>query len=70
MGSTGGRGGGGDLMVKQGNFCHCRGNDLHECHHLALQVEEEGIKTPLTNDIDSTIGDVGLVDHHGAPRAK
>ena len=54
-------------MAKPGNFGHCRGGALHKCHHLALQVDEEGAQMPPNNDIDSTVGDVGLVERHGAP---
>ena len=62
--------GGGDLMVKLGNFCHCQGDTLCQCIHLDLQVYEESVQTPPTNDLDITIRDVGLVDRHGAPWEK
>ena len=65
MGSAGA--GGGDLMVKPGDFCHCRGGALRKCFHLALRVDEERACTPPNDDLDSTVRDVGLVERHGAP---
>ena len=66
MGSTGG----GNLMVKPGNFGHCQGDALRKFHPLDLQVDEEGVQTPPTNDIGSTVRAVGLVERHGAPKVK
>ena len=34
---------GSDLMVKPGDFGHCRGDALRKCCHLALQLDEEGV---------------------------
>ena len=43
MGSAGGQGWLGDLMVKPGNFCHSRGDAVRKCCHLTLQLDEEGV---------------------------
>ena len=57
-------------MVKPRNFCHLRGNALRKCRHLALQIDVEGVRTTPTDDLDSTIGDVGLLERHVDPQAK
>ena len=62
--------GGGNLIVKPYNFCHCRGKAFCKYFHLALQVHWEGVRTPPADNLDVNIGDVVLVERHGAPRAK
>ena len=58
------------MMAKPGNFGNCRGDTLRKCRHLALQVDEEDVQTLPTNDLDSAVRDVGLVECYGAPRSK
>ena len=62
--------GGNNLMLKPGDFGHCRGDALRKCHHLDLQVDGEGFWTSPTDDLDGTVGDVGLVERHATLQAK
>ena len=62
--------GGGNSMVKPGDFCHFQGDALRKCCFLALQVDEEGAQPLPNDDLDSTVRNVGLVERHGVPRAK
>ena len=52
------------MVLEPGNFIHSCGHSLGKCHHLTLQEDEKGIRTPSANDLDSTVRDVGLVESH------
>ena len=46
------------------------GDPLGECSNLPLEVDQEGVQPPSSNDLDGAVGDMGLVEGHGAARAQ
>ena len=46
------------------------GDFLGECGDLPLEVDQEGAQPPSSNDLDGAVGDMGLVEGHGAARAQ
>ena len=45
---------------------HGFGDPLGECGDLPLEVDQEGVRPPSSNDLDGAVGDMGLVEGHGA----
>ena len=43
---------------------------LGECGNLPLEVDREGVRPPSSDDLDGAVGDMGLVEGHGAARAQ
>ena len=46
------------------------GDPLGECGDLLPEVYQEGVRPPSSNDLDGAVGDMGLVEGHGAARAQ
>ena len=48
-------------MYEPGYRRHGLGDPLGECGDLPLEVDQEGVQPPFSNDLDSAVGDTGLV---------
>ena len=57
-------------MYEPGYQRHGLGDPLGECGDLTLEVDQEGVRPPSSDDIDGAVGDMGLVEGHGAARAQ
>ena len=57
-------------MYELGYRCHGLGDPLGECGDLPLEVDQEGVRPPLSDDLNGAFGDMGLVEGHGAARAQ
>ena len=57
-------------MYEPGYRRHGLGDPLGECGDLLPEVYQEGVWPPSSNDRDGAVGDMGLVEGHGAARAQ
>ena len=57
-------------MYEPGYRRHGLGYPLGECGNLPLEVDQEGVQPPSSDDLDGAVWDVGLVEGHGAARAQ
>ena len=53
-------------MYEPGYRRHGLGDPLGECGNLPLEVDQDGVRSPLSDDLDGAVGDMGLVEGHGA----
>ena len=60
----------GHLVYEPGYCLHGLGDPLGECFDLPLEVDQEGVRPPLSNDLDGAVRDMGLMEGHGATRAQ
>ena len=51
----------GHLVYEPGYLRHGLGDPLGECVNLPLEVDQEGVRPPSSNDLDGAVGDMGLV---------
>ena len=49
------------LVMEPCNFFHGGCDSIGEGCHLSLEVNEEGVGVPSTNDVFGAVGDVSLV---------
>ena len=49
------------LVYEPGYRRHGIGDPLGECGDLPLEVYQEGVRPPLSNDLDGAVGDMRLV---------
>ena len=57
-------------MYEPGYRRHGLGDPLGECGDLPLEVDQEGVRPPSSNDLDGAVRDMGLVEGHGAARVQ
>ena len=57
-------------MYQPGYRRHGLGDPLGEFGHLPLKVDHEGVRPPLSDDLDGAVRDMGLVESHGAARVQ
>ena len=57
-------------MYEPGYRRHGLGDPLDECGDLPLEVDQECFRPPSSNDLDCDVGDMGLVEGHGAAQAQ
>ena len=50
-----------NLVMEPCNFFHGGCDSIGEGCHLSLEVNEEGVGVPSTNDVFGAVGDVSLV---------
>ena len=57
-------------MYEPGYRRHSLGDPLGKCGHLPLEVDQEGVRPPSSDDLDGAVRDMGLVESHGTARAQ
>ena len=57
-------------MYEPGYHRHILGDPLGKCGHLTLEVDQEGVRPPSSDDLDVAVRDMGLVKIHGTARAQ
>ena len=57
-------------MYEPGYRRHGLGDPLGKCDNLPLEVDQEGVRPPSSDDLDGAVRDMGLVEGHGAARAQ
>ena len=58
------------LVCELWHHHHRLGDHFCECSHLSLKVNQEGLQPLSTNDFDSAIGDMVLMEGYGTPERK
>ena len=60
----------GHLVYEPGYRLRGLGDPLGECGDLPLELYQEGVGPPLSNDLDGAVRYMGLVEGHGASRVQ
>ena len=51
-------------------LCHCGSDTFRKGSNLALEINEEGIRSPTAHNFDGAVGDAGKVEGHGTSGAE